>query len=541
MPKLKLHCLIFSLLLGCNVLPMQKEEIQNSLIGAANSGNLEQAKKAIALGADPNIKNKKGKLPLGYAVEMGHESVVQFLLKHGANPSLKDDEGKTAINRAKGEMKSKLQSLIDRQRSKNQLKANPANASSSSSSSAPPKPQPSQNIQLAVHKIVKQKNALPIQPPINSNKILTPSSSSSSNSSSSPAQNISPKKVLVVNEAEIDALADKYKNPIPVKISDVRLTKKTLKHIFGMEIGDKKDPMGSFYLTGFHHDQQGQLRDQENIYYSSSKGHEGFREGFIAYTRQQFPVYKTFFSSMLSREKVISMMIEALQNVTKIEDQGSVWKIEGTTNNDMDIIVIIKKKDNTIVTFYPKSPRPAREVADETEELKTKFTKFFFNPSNKPLRQPLTDEELEQLLALYPDGIKFNMILAQVLSREGLFKSMYLSTLQKAYPGRVHIKKNLTNLYFTRESLKQIFSMPNDDSFPHYLSRTEILRKVKSALVNFGVHRISVGESFEVPFDREGNLIKIRAADTDKDNNFLFYIKINENTGVIEKFYPLFQ
>ena len=161
-----------------------------------------------------------------------------------------------------------------------------------------------------------------------------------------------------------------------------------------------KGKKGCCTLEGFHHDEQEQLEKQEKIYYSAGQGHAGFRERFIACSRQQFPVYKTTFSSSLSREAVILMMIEALKNIKSIEDQDHVFKIEGLTKKNMSITTVIKKKDNTVATFYPTSPKTKAEIDEKTNELKAKFTKFFFNPLNKPIRQPISKEESEQLLAL---------------------------------------------------------------------------------------------------------------------------------------------
>lgn len=52
-------------------------------------------------GADPNLKDKNGKTALMHAVVMlGTEKTVNLLLEYGADPNLKDNEGYTALMHA---------------------------------------------------------------------------------------------------------------------------------------------------------------------------------------------------------------------------------------------------------------------------------------------------------------------------------------------------------------------------------------------------------------------------------------------------------
>ena len=46
---------------------------------------------------DPNIQNKYGYTAIYWALLKGHKDVVELLLKHGANPNLKDNRGYTAM------------------------------------------------------------------------------------------------------------------------------------------------------------------------------------------------------------------------------------------------------------------------------------------------------------------------------------------------------------------------------------------------------------------------------------------------------------
>lgn len=436
-----------------------------------------------------------------------------------------------------------------------------------------------------------------------SNNALAASSSSSRptcSTSSSPLKNptpiLEPKTVFLVDEAEIHALAQKYKKAIPVKgisgISHIFLPETTLQHIFGIEIGDKK---GEIYLTGFHHDQDMKLKNQEKIFYSSSRTYNGFRDGFIASTNQQFPVYKTFFLSSLSRDQIIAMMIEALQNIQNIDDQGTKLKIEGLTKNNMTLIIIVKKDNRSIITFFPKSPRTEQEIKNETAELKRTFGKFFFNPLNKPLRQPITPEESTQLVAMYPQGFPVNWILAAVDINTQDYYDFYLSTMKKRMPPFfqdailnqhlidelleyepkkiINKKQFIKNVYITSDTIKTAFSTENDRNFPSYLSRVEIIELLKDAIESFlpqdrwddasdfddqtsdsETHLISYGtlESDDVTincitrlpsYDQRGALIGIRSKTTGSIANtdtWTFYILIDPLTGNVTNFYPLY-
>jgi len=61
-----------------------KEELNEALLEAAESGNLQQAKELLDAGADINYRTSVGNA-LTLAVEGRHTEMVQLLLKRGAN------------------------------------------------------------------------------------------------------------------------------------------------------------------------------------------------------------------------------------------------------------------------------------------------------------------------------------------------------------------------------------------------------------------------------------------------------------------------
>ncbi len=70
---------------------INKEEATAQLIKAAQTGNLELAKQAIANGADINVKNYNDAscacTPITYAATYGHTDIVETLINAGANPN----------------------------------------------------------------------------------------------------------------------------------------------------------------------------------------------------------------------------------------------------------------------------------------------------------------------------------------------------------------------------------------------------------------------------------------------------------------------
>ena len=63
------------------------------LYDAAYGGNIDDAKQAIADGADVNVKNKYGLTALHRAACEGHRDIVELLIANGEDVNVKNDDG----------------------------------------------------------------------------------------------------------------------------------------------------------------------------------------------------------------------------------------------------------------------------------------------------------------------------------------------------------------------------------------------------------------------------------------------------------------
>jgi uncharacterized protein len=69
-------------------------------------GELEPVKQIIAAGADVNAKGDQGATPLFNAVMGENSQVISLLIELGANPIIKNDMGRTALEYAKNTLAS---------------------------------------------------------------------------------------------------------------------------------------------------------------------------------------------------------------------------------------------------------------------------------------------------------------------------------------------------------------------------------------------------------------------------------------------------
>ena len=72
----------------------------DALFDAAKTGNVTDAKKAIADDLDVNARDDEGMTPLLYAVWEGHREIVELLLANGADTSAKNPDGQTPLDLA---------------------------------------------------------------------------------------------------------------------------------------------------------------------------------------------------------------------------------------------------------------------------------------------------------------------------------------------------------------------------------------------------------------------------------------------------------
>ena len=78
-------------------------QANRALIEATATGNVEAIKKAIADGADVNVKAVGGGTLLFIAAHEGHKEVAELLIAEGADVNETNGSGETPLDYAKGE------------------------------------------------------------------------------------------------------------------------------------------------------------------------------------------------------------------------------------------------------------------------------------------------------------------------------------------------------------------------------------------------------------------------------------------------------
>ena len=70
---------------------------KSATLRAVDAGDIAALEKALASGADPNVRGKRGWTPLMHAAKKGYKLLVPPLLKAGAKPNLQAADGATAL------------------------------------------------------------------------------------------------------------------------------------------------------------------------------------------------------------------------------------------------------------------------------------------------------------------------------------------------------------------------------------------------------------------------------------------------------------
>ena len=79
------------------VYSVYKEEMDLELLTYAKEGQVDNMKRLLSKGANPNI-NIKRESPLHWGIHKGHRDVVKVLLYHGADPKMTYDDGQTPLH-----------------------------------------------------------------------------------------------------------------------------------------------------------------------------------------------------------------------------------------------------------------------------------------------------------------------------------------------------------------------------------------------------------------------------------------------------------
>jgi hypothetical protein len=83
-----------------------------ALINASKSGNIDQINTLLRSGADVNVANASGITPLIAASASLQRNAVELLLARGADRSAKTNEGFTAYDFAKNQLKDDLAGIL---------------------------------------------------------------------------------------------------------------------------------------------------------------------------------------------------------------------------------------------------------------------------------------------------------------------------------------------------------------------------------------------------------------------------------------------
>jgi len=168
---------------------------------------------------------------------------------------------------------------------------------------------------------------------------------------------------------------------IPTSLTHVVITKKALKHVFHMEeIKRKTDSIKHKALGGYHLISE-EVNDRGKVLRSSLETiAPKVYEGFILNTTEHLPVYKTFFWGITDRQ-TIQCFQESLQNIEKIEDQGTVWLLEGkSTTYPIQITAIVTKLTLELKTFFPTSDRSKDSIKSFEKGPRWVYIKYYLNP-----------------------------------------------------------------------------------------------------------------------------------------------------------------
>ena len=101
---------------GADVAQVARNPMKVQPLHAAAAGrSFEAVKLLVDAGAPVNGKQEKGWAPLHEAVRQGNAELVRYLLAHGADPKLQNDEGTSAIGLAAKEERHDVLKLLKRQ------------------------------------------------------------------------------------------------------------------------------------------------------------------------------------------------------------------------------------------------------------------------------------------------------------------------------------------------------------------------------------------------------------------------------------------
>ena len=78
--------------------PVRRPELGAKLIAAVKAGKVEEARRLLEEGADPNARDERGFTPLHLACARGNQELVELLLERGADPNAVGGAGVTPLH-----------------------------------------------------------------------------------------------------------------------------------------------------------------------------------------------------------------------------------------------------------------------------------------------------------------------------------------------------------------------------------------------------------------------------------------------------------
>jgi energy-coupling factor transporter transmembrane protein EcfT len=75
-------------------------EAQKALFYAVEKGNMVYAQKLLNMNLDPNVRGPSGYTPLMYSAAKGHAGLAELFLRNGADTTLVNEEGDSAVDLA---------------------------------------------------------------------------------------------------------------------------------------------------------------------------------------------------------------------------------------------------------------------------------------------------------------------------------------------------------------------------------------------------------------------------------------------------------
>lgn len=86
---------------GLEPKPKEKSpEGVRAMFYAIEKGNVEYARRVLAMNFDPNLLHDNGYTPLGYAASKGNVPLIELFLRRGADPALPSKDGDTPVELA---------------------------------------------------------------------------------------------------------------------------------------------------------------------------------------------------------------------------------------------------------------------------------------------------------------------------------------------------------------------------------------------------------------------------------------------------------